>query len=88
MTLYDSITKHIVGKRPTETIQINVPIDACRMISRACATFGPQTGVKFMHAAAPYYVETNKEKPPSSEVMDEAMSNAREELEILNNERE
>ena len=78
--LASEIKKHIEGKRSTDMIEIAVPVDVCRKIARACASHGVEAGGKFMVAAAPYYVETTRRKPPSSEVMAEAVSNAQEEL--------
>jgi len=71
-----SIEKRLIGIRPTENVEIAVPISACIGISQACDTHDVGVGIAFATAASSHYVEKVKQKPVSSE----ALTNAREAL--------
>lgn len=82
-----AIRKYIANKRPTDTVAIDVPLEMCGAISRACETARLAIGIKFAIAAsgATVWGDPRKRKTPKkrSEAMSEALVNAREELEEM-----
>ena len=79
----DSIEKHIEGVSPATLVEIKVPISACVDISQACANHGVSLGLKFVKAATLHLVE----KVQVKSVPSEAMENAQEALEEMDNEK-
>ncbi len=75
----ESIEKRFEGVRPTDNIEIRLPISACIGISQACDTHQVGVGIAFATAASSHHVEKVLEKSVSSE----ALANAREELEEM-----
>ena len=76
----DAILNRIEGIRPTDLVEIEVPISACIAISQACATHGVD-GIAFATAASAHLAEKVPVKPVPSEAMAEALENAKAELE-------
>lgn len=72
-----SIQKYIEGYRPTDFVEISVPVDCCLNIARACANHGVGKGIAFATAASGHYVEKREEKPVDAETVERV----REELE-------
>jgi len=77
----DSITRHIAGHRPTEMIEIAVPLDACIAISQVCVNHDLGVGVSFATAASSLAHRKPKEEP----VDPETLAVVREELERMGN---
>ena len=82
-TFADSIEKHIEGVRKTDLVEIEVPIHACVKIAQACATHDVSTGIAFATACSSHLVEKVTVKPVPSDAMTEALANAREELDLM-----
>ncbi len=80
----DSITRHIAGHRPTDLVEIAVPLDPCIAISQSCANHNLSVGVSFATAASSLAHEKQKEEP----VDPETVAMVREEYETLNNEKD
>ena len=76
----DAITAYIADYRSTDNVEIDMTIDCCRLIARACANHGIGAGRAFATVASSYDVESNRKPPADAKELAEAVARVKDDM--------